>query len=92
MFSPLTECYFLFTTLENSMAQLILSIFGLLPFFLPAIPDKLFKLFVAIGCSLGVVGTSGLLIIGQGIQNINLPGELKSIKSSQLPKFQIKTF
>lgn len=49
------------------MAQLILSIFGLLPLLLPAIPDKFFKLFVAVGCSLGVVGTCCLLISGQGI-------------------------
>jgi len=70
MLTPLTLYYFVYTTLENSVAQLILSIFGLLPLVLVKVQANVCKYIVAVGCTLGVSASAGLLLIGPGKKNL----------------------
>ncbi|XP_065338246.1 uncharacterized protein LOC135938510 isoform X2 [Cloeon dipterum] len=66
MLTPLTEYYFLFSTMENSAAQILVSMFGLLPLLVFSNNSNYLRILVAVGCFLGVISTTGLVVIGPG--------------------------
>ncbi|XP_059474956.1 uncharacterized protein LOC132196386 [Neocloeon triangulifer] len=66
MLTPLTEYYFLFGTMENSVAQLLVSTFGLLPSLVIPKNSNYLRFFTVLGCVVGIFATAGLLIIGPG--------------------------